>query len=191
MSFVHRLSASEPKTEEESMRSIGLDIHRDFMEVAIADGGEVRSGPRVAMDPDSLRLFAGSLAADDQVALEVSGNAWEVVRIIGPHVGRVVAASPTDTGMRQARAKTDRLDARALARLLAQGQLDGVWVPDEATQAMRRRLQRRRQLVVTKAKAKNEIHAALMRRLIAKPKLSDLFGKAGRSWLAGLELPQA
>jgi hypothetical protein len=30
-----------------------------------------------------------------------------------------------------------------------------------------------------------------MRRLIAKPKLSDLFGKAGRSWLAGLELPPA
>lgn len=173
------------------MRSIGLDIHRDFMEVAIAEGTEVRSGPRVAMDPDSLQLFAESLAADDQVALEVSGNAWEVVRIIRPHVGRVVAASPTDTGMRQARAKTDRLDARALARLLAQGQLDAVWVPDEATQAMRRRLQRRRQLVVTKAKAKNEIHAALMRRLIAKPKVSDLFGKAGRSWLAGLELPAA
>ena len=101
------------------------------------------------MSPEALQLFAQSLGADDQVALEVSGNAWEVVRIIRPHVGRIVAASPTDTGMRQARAKTDRLDARALARLMAQGQLDGVWVPDEATQAMRRRLQRRRQLIVT------------------------------------------
>lgn len=119
----------------------------------------------------------------------MSGNAWEVVRILRPRVGRLVAASPTDTGMRQARAKTDRLDARALTRLLASGQLETVWVPDEATQAMRRRLQRRTQLVRTRSAAKNEIHAALMRRLVPKPGFSDLFGKAGRKWLAELELP--
>src|SRR5829696_1044094 len=106
------------------MRSIGIDIQRDFMEVAIAEGGEIRSGPRVAMDIESLELFAASLDRGDQVALEVSGNAWELVRILRPHVGRIVAVSPTDTGMRQARAKTDRLDARALARLLAAGQLE-------------------------------------------------------------------
>jgi hypothetical protein len=145
MSFVHRLSANHEQGGE--MRSIGIDIHRDFMEVAIAEGGEIRSGPRVAMDPESLELFAASLDRGDQVALEVSGNAWEVVRILRPHVGRLVAASPTDTGMRQARAKTDRLDARALARLLGSGQLETVWVPDEPTEAMRRRLQRRSQLV--------------------------------------------
>ena len=167
------------------MRSIGLDIHRDFMEVAIAEGGEIRSCPRVAMDPESLELLAGSLDRGDQVALEVSGNAWEVVRILRPHVGRLVAASPTDTGMRQARAKTDRLDARALTRLLASGQLQTVWVPDEVTEAMRRRLRRRSQLTVTKSKAKNEVHAALMRRLVPKPGFSDLFGKAGRRWLEG------
>jgi transposase len=189
MSFVHRLSAHHEQGGE--MRSIGLDIHRDFMEVAIAEGGEIRSGPRVAMEPESLELFAGSLDRSDQVALEVSGNAWEVVRLIRPHVGRIVAASPTDTGMRQARAKTDRLDARALARLLSAGQLETVWVPDEATQAMRRRLQRRSQLVRAKSAAKNEIHAALMRRLVPKPDVSDLFGKAGRRWLAELELPAA
>lgn len=171
------------------MRSIGLDIHRDFAEVAIAEDGEVRSAPRIEMTPQALELFAGSLGADDQVALEVSGNAWEVVRIIGPHVARVLAVSPADTGIRAARAKTDRLDARALAKLLAAGQLDSVWVPDEATRAMRRRLGRRAQLVKVRTKAKNEIHAALMRRLVAKPKVSDLFGAKGRRWLEEVELP--
>ena len=39
---------------------------------------------------------------------------------------------PSDTGIRQARAKTDRLDARTLARLLASGELDAVWMPDRA-----------------------------------------------------------
>ncbi|HYU61636.1 MAG TPA: transposase, partial [Solirubrobacterales bacterium] len=157
------------------MRSIGLDIHRDFGEVAIGEGAEVRSAGRIEMTPAALELFAQSLGADDQVALEVSGNAWEVARIVRPHVGRVVVVSPADTGIRSARAKTDRLDARALAKLLASGSLDSVWVPDENTQAMRRRLQRRSQLVRVKTKAKNEIHAALMRRLIPKPGFSDLF----------------
>ena len=58
---------------------------------------------------------------------------------------------------------------------------------------MRRRLQRRSQLVVTSSKAKNEIHAALMRRLVAKPKASATCSesRAGRRWLAELELPAA
>jgi hypothetical protein len=51
MSFVHRLSANHEQGGE--MRSIGIDIHRDFMEVAIAEGGAIRSGPRVAMDPEN------------------------------------------------------------------------------------------------------------------------------------------
>lgn len=64
------------------------------------------------------------------MALEVTGNAWEIARIIEPHVAQVLVVSPSDTGIRQARAKTDRLDARTLARLLAAGSLDAVWVPD-------------------------------------------------------------
>src|SRR6266511_3243980 len=171
------------------MRSIGLDIHRDFGEVAIGEGAEIRSAGRIEIAPQALELFAGSLGADDQVALEVSGNAWEVARIVRPHVGRVVVVSPADTGIRSARAKTDRLDARALAKLLAAGTLDSVWVPDEATRAMRRRLGRRSQLVRVRTKAKNEIHGALMRQPIEAPKVSDLFGVKGRRWLEAVELP--
>lgn len=171
------------------MRSIGLDIHRDFAEVAIAESGEVRSPGRIEMTPEALELFAQSLGRTDQVALEVSGNAWEVARIIRPHVAKLVVVSPADTGIRAARAKTDRLDARALAKLLAAGSLQSVWVPDDHTRAMRRRLQRRRKLLVVRTKAKNEIHAALMRRLVTKPAVSDLFGVKGRRWLESIELP--
>src|SRR5205809_129287 len=40
-----------------------------------------------------------------------------------------------------------------------------------------------------RVRAKNEIHAILMRRLKGRPDVSDLFGKQGRAWLAELELP--
>ena len=97
--------------------------------------------------------------------------------------------SPSDTGIRQAGAKTDRLDARALARLLSSGQLAGVWTPDERIWAMRRRLARRAQLVRARSRAKNEIHAGLMRCLKDRPPASDLFGVKGRRWLAEQQLP--
>jgi transposase len=171
------------------VRAIGLDVHRDFCEVAIAEAGVVRSAGRVATRPEVLELFAHSLAADDQVVLEVTSNAWEIARIIESHVARVIVVSPSDTGIRQARAKTDRLDARTLAKLLAAGALDSVWMPDERTQAMRRRLSRRSQLVAARTRAKNEVHAILMRRLKGRPEASDLFGLKGRRWLAELELP--
>jgi transposase len=170
-------------------RAIGLDVHRDFCEVAIAEDGVVRSAGRVETTPERLELFAQSLGAADRVALEMTGGAWEIARILEPHVQRVIAVSPDDTGIRQARAKTDRLDARTLARLLAAGGLDAVWMPDEACRVMRRRLARREQLVRARSRAKNEIHAVLMRRLKGKPPVSDLFGVKGRRWLRELKLP--
>jgi transposase len=175
--------------EGERVRSIGLDVHRDFCEVAIVEAGEVRSAGRIETTPATLELFAQSLCASDRVVLEVTGNAWEIARILEPHVGRVLVVHPGDTGIRQARAKTDRLDARALAKLLAAGSLDGLWMPDEQTRALRRRLARRSQLVRARTRAKNECHAVLVRRLIKKPAVSDLFGLASREWLREVELP--
>ena len=153
------------------------------------EAGELRSVGRVKTTLEDLELFAGSLGSDDWVALEVSGNAAEIARILEGHVARVVVVSPSDTGIRQARAKTDRLDARTLARLLAAGSLEAVWMADERTRVMRRRLARRAQLVGARSRCKNEIHAVLIRRLITAPKVSDLFGQAGRVWLGELVLP--
>ena len=54
------------------MRSIALDVHRDFCEVAIKDESGLRLAGRVKATPKDLELFAQSLAPDDQVALEAS-----------------------------------------------------------------------------------------------------------------------
>ena len=72
---------------------------------------------------------------------------------------------------------------------MAAGELDGVWSPDERCRVMRRRLARREQLVRARSRAKNEIHAVLVRRLVGRPPVSDLFGVKGRRWLAELCLP--
>jgi hypothetical protein len=99
MSFAHWFSLKSQR-EEEQMRDIALDVHLDFCEVAIAEAGEVRSAGRISTKPDELELFAQSLDARDRVALELTGNAWAIERIIEPQVAEVVVVSPTDTGIR-------------------------------------------------------------------------------------------
>jgi transposase len=151
------------------VRAIGLDVHRDFCEVAIAGEGGVRSAGRIATRPEVLERFAASPSSDDRGAVEVTGSAWEIAGIIEPHVARVVVVLPSDPGIRHARAKTDRLGAWTLARVLAAGWVDSVWMPDERTRVMRRRLARRAQLVTARPRAKTEIHAILVRRLKGTP----------------------
>jgi transposase len=172
------------------MRSIALDIHRDFCEVAIKDGGEVRSAGRLKTSAQELELFAQSLASTDQVALEASGPAPQMARALEPHVGRVVIANTRKVrAIAEAKVKTDKVDARTLCELLAAGFLPEVFGPDEDTRALRRRLPRRAALVRQRTRAKNELHAVLARNLKGRPPKSDVFGVRGRQSLETLALP--
>ena len=172
------------------MRAFGLDVHRDFCEVAVAEGGEVRSAGRIATRVESLELFAQSLAASDVVALEATTGADRIVSLLQAQGIRVVVANTRKLrSITEAKAKTDRLDARTLARLLASGLLDQVWTPDERTRALRRLTNRRERLVRGRTRAKNEAHGVLARNLCERAPVTDTFGKAGRRWLARLELP--
>jgi transposase len=172
------------------MRSIGLDVHQSFCQVAIHADGETRSAGRIATDRAELELFAQSLDPTDQVVLEATGPAFEIARVLRPHVARVVVVNAAEVrAISHAKVKSDRFDARTLARLLDAGMLDSVWVPSAEIAALRRRVARRGALVRQRTRAKNEIHAALARCLLGRPPVSDLFGSAGRSWLADRELP--
>jgi transposase len=171
------------------MRFIALDVHRDFCEVAIVEGDQVRRAGRIETTPATLELFAQSLGADDELVLEATGNAVAIARIIEPHVSRVVLANPKAVKGATQTAKTDKLDARTLARLLAAGFLPEVWTPDEQTRVLRRRISRRAQLVRQRTREKNQVHAILIRNLKQRSPATDAFGVAGRRWLAAQDLP--
>ena len=172
------------------MRSIALDVHRDFCEVAIKDQSGLRLAGRIKTSLAELERFAHSLAPDDQVALEASGPARAIARVLEPHVGRVVIANTRKlSAIAESKVKTDKVDAQTLCELLAAGFLPAVFSPDEFTRALRRRLQRRSKLVRSRTRAKNECHAVLARNLKGRPPMTDVFGKAGREWLAALALP--
>ncbi len=171
-------------------RSIGLDVHRDFCQVAIADGGRARSAGRIATTPEQLVLFAQSLASTDRVVLEATGNALAIARILEPHVAEVVLAHANQVrAISHARVKTDKVDAKVLADLLAAGLIPAVWIGDERVRMLRRLVSRRRGLVKRRTQIKNEISAVLHRNLSAGNPASDPFGKKGRAWIAARQLP--
>jgi transposase len=168
-------------------RAIGLDLHREFCEIAICESGQTYGGGRVATTAEGIEAFAASLEPTDRVVMEVSSSAWEVARRLEGRCQRVAVVSPDDTGIAHARAKTDKIDARTLATLLWKGELDAVWTPDDRVRVLRRRLARREQLVRARTRAKNEVHGVLMRTLQGKPPCSDVFGVKGRRWLEHLQ----
>jgi transposase len=172
------------------MRFIGLDVHKDFCEVAVVEGDACWSGPRVRSTPEDMEVFGQSLGPKDHVVLEATGGALAIARILECYAGRVVMANPMAVrAIASAKAKTDRLDARTLARLLAAGFLPEVWMGDERTRLLRRLVSRHAQLIRQRTRAENQIHAVLQRTLKRRPPMTDLFGRRGRAWLDVQDLP--
>jgi len=67
--------------------------------VAIADGGRARSAGHVATAVEDLELFAASLAADDRVVLEATGNALAIAKLIAPHMPWSARSAPNRFAM--------------------------------------------------------------------------------------------
>src|SRR4051794_27441224 len=172
------------------VRYIGMDVHREFAQLAVLEDGLVRDAGRIGVTPEALRRWAAELRSDDVVALEATGNSDAIASLLIPVVGRVVVSNPSKTRViAEAKVKTDKVDARILAQLLAADFLPPVWLPDDRIRSLRRQVTRRARLVRQRTRIKNQVHAILARNLAPTPPVSDLFGKAGRHWLARQALP--
>ncbi len=172
------------------MRIIGLDIHRAFAEAVAWEDGKLKRIGRIDMRRDRLKAFAASLPSTDVVVVEATGNAAAVAAVISPHVKRVVIANPKQVRViAHAKIKTDTIDAGVLAQLYASGFLPEVWIADEATQALRRQVTRRNQVVRQRSRLKNIIQSILHAHLIPACPTADLCGPKGRAWLSEQILP--
>jgi Transposase len=102
------------------VRYIGMDVHREFAQLAVVEDGLLRDEGRIGVTPEALREWAAELRLDDEVALEATGNSDAIANLLTPIVGRVVVSNPAKTrAIAEAKVKTDKVDARILAQLLA------------------------------------------------------------------------
>ena len=103
------------------MRSIGMDVHRSFAQIAVVEDGLCRDEGQIGVKPEDLRAWAAEfLRPDDEVALEATTNSDAIAVMLRPLVHRVVVSNPRKTrAIAEAKVKTDKVDARILAQLLA------------------------------------------------------------------------
>jgi transposase len=167
-----------------------MDIHRTFAEVVFWEDGNLRPAGRVSMTRIGLEAFGRSLTKEDEVVIEATGNAMAAVRVLAPHVARVIVANPLQVkAIAHAHVKTDKIDAGVLASLRAADFLPEIWLPDADTERLRRLVARRNQVVRHRTRIKNEVHAILHAHLIPPCPHADLFGRLGRIWLARQVIP--
>lgn len=172
------------------MRSIGMDVHRSFAQIAVVENGLCRDEGRIGVKPEDLRAWAETLERDDEVALEATTNSDAIATMLRPLVARVVVSNPRKTrAIAEAKVKTHKVDARILAQLLAADFLPETWVPDDQTRTRRRMVMRRTHLVKQRTRLKNQVHAILSRNLVPTCPHADLFSGVGRRWLAAQALP--
>lgn len=169
---------------------VGLDLHKRYITAcALDDGGTiVAQHRRLPTDVAALVTWLSGLGSAVTVAMEATLY-WAWLHDALSAAGIVaVAAHPYQVKLIwQARAKTDPIDARKLADLLRTQLLPQVWVPSPAIRARRKLLRGRAYLVRMRTSVKNRIHGHLTAEN-CRTAVSDLYGKAGRAWLATVAL---
>jgi transposase len=167
---------------------VGLDAHKEYCLAVCQDetGRKVREEKFCSTGPE-LQNFVNSLTQGDRVVMEACG-AWAHIYDAFTERGiQVKLAHPLKTkAIASARIKTDRIDANILAHLLRANLIPEAWVPPVEIRELRTITRYRAGLVKLQTEVKNQVHALLMRNGI-KHEFSDLFGKAGLEFLAGID----
>ena len=173
------------------MIHVGVDLHQRFcyMTVLEARGKMIQAGP-VTNEKLALRKYFRQFRGQAvQVAVEACGF-WPAFReVVEPEVERLVLVHPQRVkAIASAKLKNDRVDSQTLAHLLRCDLLPESWKADRETQARRQQVRLRATLVRQGTRLKNQVHAVLHQQGLRSP-VTDLFGKRGRWWLAGVKLP--
>lgn len=88
-----------------------------------------------------------------------------------------------------AKIKSDSIDAKTLAHLLRADLIPQVHVPSKEVREQKNLLRHRLWLVRLQTMTKNRIHQLIDRNHVKRPKVKNIFGVAGRTFLKGLNLP--
>jgi transposase len=176
---------------------IGMDVHKETIAVAVARAGRgrVESRGEIANKPKKIAKLIEKLSREFEgeellFCYEAGPCGYVVFRQIMTtgHECQVVAPSliPRKPGER---IKTDRRDARKLARLLRSGDLTSVWVPGEEQEAMRDLTRARGDFKGQEQKARQQLNGFVLRHGHSWPRGKKRWTKTHFNWLESLKFP--
>jgi transposase len=178
----------------EKLRFLGMDVHAETIAVAVAEpDGEVRSLGTIANREDSIRKFIKKLGSPEHLrACYEAGPTgfvlyWQLTQlgvdctVVAPSL---VPKKPGD------RVKTDRRDALKLAHCHRNGDLTAVWVPDEASEALRDLVRQREAAKQDQLRARHRLTKFLLRTGQRPPLGLKAWTERYMRWLAQVRYAQ-
>lgn len=179
----------------ECITYIGLDVHKETIAVALAEGsmrGEVREYGQISNTPAALTRLSIKLSRPGSVlrfCYEAGPCGYGIQRQMAAAGHDCVVVAPSLIPRKPGdRIKTDRRDAINLAGLHRAGALTTVWVPDPAHEAVRDMVRARLAAVRSLRQARQQLSGFLLRhgRHYSRPAWTLMH----RRWLAGLRFEQ-
>jgi len=164
---------------------LGIDVHKRYAQVAVMnEAGDIVEEVRVenANLDELAQRYAGS-----QAAIEATSNYYHIHDTLSEHLDVTVAHPKELTQIANTDKKTDRVDAKELARMVRLNSVPESYVPTDEIREARALVRGRQTLVETRTKYANKIHGLLADHGITedvKP-----LSVEGREFLRELSLP--
>ena len=164
---------------------LGIDVHKRYAQVAVMDeAGTIVEEVRVenANLDDIAQRYAGA-----QAVLEATSNYYHIHDTLSEHLDVTVAHPKRLNQIADTDKKTDRVDAKELARMLRLNSVPESYVPTEEVREARALVRGRQTLVENRTKYANKVHGLLSDHGITedvKP-----LSVEGREFLRDLSLP--
>lgn len=174
--------------KEDPVQYVGVDLHKRDLVVAVEDeSGPVGKPQRLACRDESVIVSLFEKLRPFTAVIEASASYRWLYELLSP-LGDVVLAHPLRLrAIVTSRAKTDKLDAAMLARLLRLGEIPTAYIPPPRYQELRELTRARAKLSRAATAAKCQLHALLCAANVHPP-YRNPFGVRGRRWLGSLDL---
>jgi transposase len=172
------------------MLFVGVDLHKHTITMVVVDASRKSvSRKRFSnLQTDQMTTFLKSFGPIRLTVEATASYAW-FVELVEPTVERVILAHPGKLRIiAQSTRKSDNLDARALAEMLALDQIPASYRPTPRQREHRLYVRHRQYLQRKITGVRNKIRRILSNHNLDRP---DLFTVEGRKYLKSLQLPMA
>jgi len=172
------------------MYYLGIDHHKKYSQVAVVDEkGKVRSNGKIANEKKAFALLKEYYKEPCRAVIEAGRNWGMMYDLLEELDIKTVVGHPLKIrAIADAKIKSDSIDAKTLAHLLRADLIPQVHVPPKEIREQKNLLRHRLWLVRLQTMTKNRIHQLIDRNHVKRPKVKNIFGVAGRTFLQGLDL---
>jgi transposase len=174
---------------------VGLDVHKDTIDIAIAESDGAREvrhygkidGDLTALDKALRKLK--SKGCELRVVYEAGPCGYDIYRHLTKQGLTCIVVAPSQIPKKSGdRIKTDRRDAMGLARLYRADELTAVYVPREDDEAMRD-LSRSREDAINASRTARQRLGAMLLRLGYRYSRKTMWNTTHFKWLSTIKMP--